>query len=208
MKNRVYECPLEHSPELPRQSIFSYLFPRDDTNLDSDSPQFIDGLTDRRVSRRQLETQAKRLAAGLRRLRLKRDDVICVFGQNSLEWLNAVYGSLAAGLVISPINYGYTPQEVLHQLRDSTACLCFVSPALYPTLLKALELAKGSWINMDASRIILLCSPNEKKPELASLRCTSDLWEDEIELDHFGDGDEHRTAWLCYSSGTVSTKVF
>ena len=211
---RMYTSPITDLPPLPRQSLFTYLFPQPSTPAfqpprDLDAPAFIDGLNDRILSYRVLESQAKRLASGIRgRLGLRKGDVACVFGLNSLEWLNAVYGCLAANVVVSTVNYGYTPSEVLHQLKDSTARMCFVSPALYPVLVKALDMSKKNEVKVDRGRIVLLCpSGSTDRPNVNGLRCVEEIWgEKEAELDKFYEGDEQETAFLCYSSGTVSEK--
>lgn len=109
--------PAPGSIPLPRQSIFHYLFPEVDSSsqrkaqysneriIPSDAVTFIDAQTDRTLLRRDVLLQAQQLAGGLRALGLKKGDVVGVIGMNSLEWLNSIYGSLCAGLRISPINY-------------------------------------------------------------------------------------------------------
>lgn len=91
----------------------------------------IDALTNRQLTRSQVLSNALRLASGLRSgpgsggseltqgkgkgqglalglglgLGLKKGDVVGIVGYNSLEWMNAIYGSWAAGLRVSPVNY-------------------------------------------------------------------------------------------------------
>lgn len=113
---RVYESdhPDIASLKLPRCSVFDYLFlPKVKGKQTSYYPQpnpdgvaYIDGLTGEKVRRGEVEDQARRLASGLRRLGLEGGDVVCLFGMNSLEWINALFGSQAAGLVVSPASYG------------------------------------------------------------------------------------------------------
>jgi acyl-CoA synthetase (AMP-forming)/AMP-acid ligase II len=98
-------------PTLPRSSVFEYLFPNPTSRPSYPCPDvsdvaYIDGLTGREITRGEVADQAKRLAAGLRSLGLKRGDVGCVYGMNSLEWVNAAMGCQAAGIVVSPANYG------------------------------------------------------------------------------------------------------
>ncbi|OCF37159.1 AMP-binding protein [Kwoniella heveanensis CBS 569] len=215
------------APHLPRMSVYHYLFPfkrykskhrtrflyYPDPNLDK--PSFIDGLTGRFVTRGQVEEQAKKLATGLKRKGIQRGEVGCIFGMNSLEWVNACFGSQALGAIVSPANYAYTPDELLHQLRDSTASFAFVQPSLLPVFLKALELDPKYTIAED--RIILLCSKAEKaalaenhegsggvKAEwLEKFPCTEEIWDTPGTPARLQDGMEERTAYLCYSSGTT-----
>jgi acyl-CoA synthetase (AMP-forming)/AMP-acid ligase II len=106
MPPHIYTSSLP-SPPLPRQSIFHHLFPELDGACDipPSTPTLIDGLTGKTLSREDVRIQAQRLAGGLHKLGLKRGDVVGVVGTNSLEWCNAVYGSLAGGLRVSPMNY-------------------------------------------------------------------------------------------------------
>jgi acyl-CoA synthetase (AMP-forming)/AMP-acid ligase II len=104
----VYQAPLR-PPILPSQSIFHYLFPNDSAfypKQDRSSVAFIDALSGRSVTRGDLEEQGRRLATGIRKRGLHRGDVACIFGLNSLEWINAMLGCQAAGVRVSPVNYG------------------------------------------------------------------------------------------------------
>lgn len=95
------------APYLPQCSVFNYLFPEQGGPLptfDSTLPAYIDGLDGRVLTRGDVEDRALRLASGLRNLGLRRGDVAALWGVNSLEWATAVFGSLAAGLAISPAN--------------------------------------------------------------------------------------------------------
>lgn len=94
-------------PPLPRQSIFHHLFPELDGPCDikPSDPQLIDALTGKVVSRENVRLNAQKLAGGLRKLGLKRGDVVGVVGVNSIEWCNAVFGALAGGFRVSPMNY-------------------------------------------------------------------------------------------------------
>lgn len=98
------------APYLPQISIFDYLLPGQQgvsplQDFDPSLPAFIDGRDNRTFTRGQLREVALRLAGGLRGLGLKRGDTAGVWGYNSLEWVNAAYGCLAAGIVVSPANY-------------------------------------------------------------------------------------------------------
>lgn len=95
-------------PRLPRSSIFDYLFDGKGENYPTPNPNntaFIDGFTGQRYTRGDAGLQARQLAGGLLSLGVKRGDVMCVFGMNSYEWVNALLGGQAAGLVVSPASY-------------------------------------------------------------------------------------------------------
>lgn len=96
-------------PHLPKSSMFHYLFPQEagDSPLPFHPPglpAFIDGISGRELTRAEIEDSALRLITGLNDLGLKRDDVACIWSLNSLEWIQALFGCMAAGLVVSPAN--------------------------------------------------------------------------------------------------------
>jgi long-subunit acyl-CoA synthetase (AMP-forming) len=45
-----------------------------------------------------------RLATGMRSLGVRKGDVACLWGPNSLEWAQTAYGCMAAGVTVSPAN--------------------------------------------------------------------------------------------------------
>lgn len=102
------------TPQLPRSSVFEFLFPKSKQynyfpapapNTSGAKKAFIDGLTGNAVTREQVEEQALALAGGLKKLGVKTGEVACLFGMNSLEWINALFGCQALGVVTSPANY-------------------------------------------------------------------------------------------------------
>jgi long-subunit acyl-CoA synthetase (AMP-forming) len=101
------------------------------------------------------------------------------------------------------------PDELLHQMSDSTAKVIFVQPQLLPTLDAALKTAKssGSSYTLDSSRIILLC-PKNAKPADSPYKTIEELWPTEKKAQRvrskiLAHGEESNTAYLCYSSGTT-----
>lgn len=106
----IYESDIP-APYLPEISTFDYLLPPAPgvsplPDFNPDLPAFIDGQDHRVLSRGGLRDSALRLAGGLRSLGLQRGDVAAVWGFNSLEWITAAYAGLAAGIAVSPANYG------------------------------------------------------------------------------------------------------
>jgi len=97
-------------PPLPTTGLFTYLLPDKPSDsplqqFNKDLPAFIDGVTGRTITRGQLKENALRLASGIRALGLKKKDVACLWGPNSLEWAQAAFGLMAAGVTVSPANY-------------------------------------------------------------------------------------------------------
>jgi hypothetical protein len=100
-------------PHLPRQDVFGFLFP---PKIKGEPPRyypkpdpraigFIDGLTGKEVIREELPVRAMWVSHGLTRLHVKRGTRVCIFGMNSLEWIEACFGIQAADATVTPANY-------------------------------------------------------------------------------------------------------
>jgi len=100
-------------PHLPRDSVFGYLFP---PKVKGDPPRyypktdpkaigFIDGLTGKEVLREEIPVRSMWLAAGISKLGVKRGEVVCIFGMNSLEWIEACFAVQSADATVTPANY-------------------------------------------------------------------------------------------------------
>jgi long-chain acyl-CoA synthetase len=74
------------------------------------------------------------VAAGLARLGLPGDSAagarVAIALPNVPEFAYAFFGALRAGLVAVPINPGYTPRELRHQLGDSGAAAMITTPSV------------------------------------------------------------------------------
>lgn len=97
------------APPLPRTSFFNYVSPSSAADsplqrFDPSLPAYVDGITGRTLTRGQVHDGALRLAGGLKKLGVKRGDTACLWGPNSVEWAQAAFGVLAAGVVLSPAN--------------------------------------------------------------------------------------------------------
>jgi long-subunit acyl-CoA synthetase (AMP-forming) len=99
-----------------------------------------------------------------------------------------------------------TPSEQLHQLSHSGVTLIFTSATLLPNLQKAFELAKsqGKRFSVPDSHIVLLEDRKNLPKPLQRYTCISELGGEAMDPERFENGQEHETAIMCYSSGTVS----
>lgn len=110
---KIYSSPIE-APPLPRMSVFHYLFPpvqkgkvqRWYNAPDPRAVAFVEALSGRRLYREEINVQAAWMSNGMRKVGMKRGDVVCIFGLNSIEWIGACFGSQATGCIVSPANYG------------------------------------------------------------------------------------------------------
>jgi long-subunit acyl-CoA synthetase (AMP-forming) len=96
-------------PQLVEMSLFEYLFPKRGNQsplpvYDRKLPAYIDGLDGRTITRGGIEDEALRMVSGLKALGVNAGDTACVWGLNSLEWVRAAFGCMAAGVTISPAN--------------------------------------------------------------------------------------------------------
>lgn len=98
-----------------------------------------------------------------------------------------------------------TPSEQLHQLSHSGVSLIFTSSTLLPNLYKAFELAasSGKKFSIPKKDIILLETKVTRQSDIKDYTCIDDLDAKPMDPETFENGQEHETAIMCYSSGTV-----
>ncbi|MCB9751052.1 MAG: AMP-binding protein [Myxococcales bacterium] len=89
----------------------------------------------------QLETEARRHAAGLMGLGLEPGARVAVLATPAAEVLVALLGQYLAGLVHVPINTRYRGREIVHILRDSGAAYIVVDDACADALEEACVIA-------------------------------------------------------------------
>jgi acyl-CoA synthetase (AMP-forming)/AMP-acid ligase II len=97
-----------------------------------------DGPT-RRVSFAELAALVRRAATGCAAAGVTPGDRVAIWGPNSLEWMVAALGALAAGAAIVPLNTRFKAAEAAYILDKSRARLTYVSPPFlgndYPAML-------------------------------------------------------------------------
>lgn len=92
-----------------------------------------------RLTYRQLRAEARRLAAGLIRLGLRKGDRVAIMMANCPQAIVAYYGALMAGGVVVMVNPLYTERELRYQLEDSGARILIGLDLVYPKV-KGLDL--------------------------------------------------------------------
>ncbi len=107
MPEIIYDSDHPKPDALPECSLWDYLFGGESPlqKFDAALPAYIDGLDGRVLTRGALEDSSLRLVSGLRALGVQRNNVACLWGLNSLEWVRTAYGCMAAGVTVSPANY-------------------------------------------------------------------------------------------------------
>lgn len=91
------------------------------------SPQ-IDGMTDRRITARQLLEGSLKMAAYLQKMGVKEGDVVGITSENCMEIPLIVFGSYFLGAAITTCNLTYTQNEMRHAINLSKPKIVFVSP--------------------------------------------------------------------------------
>ena len=68
----------------------------------------VDGPSGNSITYAQLKHSVKCVASGLTRLGLKKGQVLCIVGQNSVEWVQCFLGVLSTGAIVTAVNPAYT----------------------------------------------------------------------------------------------------
>ncbi|CAI2172452.1 4263_t:CDS:10 [Funneliformis geosporum] len=181
--------------EIPKIGIYQYAT-SNTSGIDDEKPIFIDATTDKKLSFGEFKRNSRRFAAGLvNKVGFKRGDVLAIFSPNHLDYPTVIYGAIAAGGKVSPINPLYTVDECAFQLKDSGASVIIVIPSCLSNVIKAASAA-----NIPKSKIFLF-----DEEEINGIRPFSSLIsEQEINpIEYSPEEAKLTTAFLCYSSGTT-----
>jgi len=79
------------------------------------------------MSSDELLARAKRIAAGLHAIGVRRGDRIALLSESRVEWTLTDAGSIFAGAIDVPIYATLTPPQVRYILNDSGACVLFLA---------------------------------------------------------------------------------
>lgn len=117
---------------------------------------YVDGLTGQGITYGQLKKDLEAFSRGIRDPKsawggLKKHQIACMFGPNSVVLPTVIFGIMAAGGGLSPSNPNYLPRELAHQLRSSGSSLLISHSSMLPT---ALEASKE--VGFKSHQIILL----------------------------------------------------
>ena len=145
----------------------------------------------KKINYKTLEDDTNRIAAGLARLGIKRNDPVALFMDNCPEFIISYYAILKAGAILVPINYMFKTEEAKFILQDSQA-VCIITSRPY------LEMAEELRLRVDSLKFIV---------------CTAKCQEDVIDF-HKLRSQPHQTlptvnlepldvAAIMYTSGTT-----
>lgn len=86
-----------------------------------DRPAVIEAGSTVSLSYRELDARSNQVAHALRELGLKTGDHLAVLMENCGQYFEVVWGGLRSGLLVTPINWHLSPDEVEYVVADSGA---------------------------------------------------------------------------------------
>lgn len=231
-EHRIYTSPNPAVPPPKPASLFHSHFGPGVSSYPDSHPVFVDALSGRTVNRGHLRQSALRIGKGLQSLHTKLErygglpapgwqsdnphkhsHVVLMFAPNSIEFPMAFYGIQAAGYIAALANSNYTPRELAHQIRDSTAGVCFVAPSHVETFVAARAELGGEAAKKVHGFVLVpefeqVDAKQEAEWKKQGLKSYKDFWASESDAKGWTgvkkeNGDEHHVAILCYSSGTT-----
>ncbi len=201
---------VEDIPEIPNVSIYGLFKRTVDNHPDETAVVFLD----KKISYRELDKLARRYAALLKDLGIKKGEVVSAMLPNSLQHWVAFYGAAKLGAIHNPINVMYQTDEVAYQVDDSGARVVLALDLLYDKLRPLKE--KGILENIIVTNIKDFAAPNAFIP--AAIKPLWDIPKQKIEgaLDLFDTMEKYEpleedvecsprddTALLLYTAGTT-----
>ncbi|KAK0388943.1 hypothetical protein NLU13_2520 [Sarocladium strictum] len=146
MASRVYDSPYP-APHYPTNlSVSQFLLQSDPDDVPNGKAVFADfDRPERQITYWQLrETAAKDAATLKQTYGLREGDVVCIYGQNSLEWISLVHAVLWAGGCFCGINPLATKFELEHYFKVATPKVVFTDGKLLDNVRHALNVLKVS----------------------------------------------------------------
>lgn len=92
---------------------------------------------------RQLKEGAANFAGVLADLGLGRGDRVGIFGMNSYQFVEMIYGTWWGGGVINAVNTRWSPQEIAYSLDDCDTKILFVDDTFAPIAVELLKLSNS-----------------------------------------------------------------
>ena len=120
----------EDLPKIPLCSIYK-LFERSyQRGPDKTAVVFLD----KAISYKKLYELISRYASLLKKLGVKKGDVVATMLPNSLQHIIAFYAVTKIGAIHTPINVMYKTEEIFYQIQDSKANVIFLLDAFFPRI--------------------------------------------------------------------------
>lgn len=103
------------------------------------------------ITYEEMENRVNRLANALIGLGLKKGDHLIILAENSFKYMEVYFAAAKAGIVVTPLNFRLSDEELIYIINDCEATLFFVGEGYEE---RALRLKKDlkrviHWISMD-----------------------------------------------------------
>jgi fatty-acyl-CoA synthase len=148
----------------------------------------------RKLTYKQLNQQANRIAHGLMKLGISPGDKVAILSYNCLEYPVLYYAIAKCGAVTVPVNFRYKKDELIYAINNSEARVLFFGPEF----VSLIEEARSGFIS-----------------EVRPIAISGETLEKDLDLNHLMDGqsnsdpsvkvDPASPAGIIYTSGTTGS---
>ena len=193
--NNVVLSPFKAEAAYPQVNLYSHVFRN--FNKWGSKVAIVDGVTGREYTFNEVDENTSKFSSALNRMGFSKGNVLCICSPNVPEYPSVLFGALASGGTVSPINPTFTAEEMTHQFKSSATDIIATVPAILPTVQVAAEKA-------GVKKIIAIGSEGESGARGSNLISYKSLLEDSGSLfSPFLVNSKQDTAVLPYSSGTT-----
>jgi len=157
----------------------------------------------RRITYGELGELSDRFAGGLRRLGVRKGDVVALLLPNSPQFAIAYFGALKLGAVVTPMNPLYTQREIDHQIHDSGAKIIVALDQFYDKVKEAnIDIIVTSIADYLPKRLAVAYSIMNRGPRINAHRF-KDLIKSEPLRDRVSIDPSNDLAAIMYTGGTT-----
>lgn len=156
---------------------------------------FVDVATGKRLTFNDVRASGEHFGKGLQdQWQWHKGDVLATVSPNTIDLVPATFGALLVGGVICPLNFMYTVDELVSQLKSSKAKGLVTNIACLQNVHEA-----ASIVGLPLDRILLVgeADPDHAVPHFSSLRSTS------ASMQRININAKEDLAYLVFSSGTT-----
>ncbi|GJP87154.1 hypothetical protein CBS115989_10883 [Aspergillus niger] len=178
--------------EIPSVDLWSFLFERSDRPYPPSHPLFVDPLTNRSLTFQQIRQRALHFGHHLQsQWSWQPGDVLVIFAPNAIDLPPLIWGTLAIGGVVCPVNPSYRAEELRHPLTDAGAKAIVTTTAQAPIVYEAIDR-----VGLSRDRVILL---DQLEPLWKSIKVSDYTAPHRPPIQN----PEKDLSFLVYSSGTT-----
>lgn len=149
---------------------------------------------DKEYSFKDLDSMSNKFAHALLEKGLTKGDRVCIFMQNSPEFIVSHFGIIKAGCITVPLNVMYRKRELVHMVNDSGATVMVTSEGNLPYVLEVRN-------DLKSLREIIVTSSNVPEGCLSFYR----LLENGVDKPTDVRNADDDVAVICYTSGTTGS---